>query len=125
MKEKTPQTPTSTEQNPVEAAEREKQPPRLDSTMQTEIQTRRVRGRLTREDQRRLGDVLQRVYDDVVQQGVPDRFKTLIDQLGQNEDFGEGSSAAGGSNGHGVSSSPGSAHGVQARGSDKSKDENR
>ena len=125
MKEKTPQTPTSTEQDSIEAAEREKQPPRLDSTMQTEIQTRRVRGRLTREDQRRLGDVLQRVYDDVVQQGVPDRFKTLIDQLGQNEDFGEGTSAAGGGNGHGVSSSPGSAHGVQARGSDKSKDESR
>jgi hypothetical protein len=121
MKEKTPQTPTSTEEDSIEAGEREKQPPRLDNTMQTEFQTRKMRGRLTREDQRRLGDVLQRVYDDVLKQGVPDRFKTLIDQLGQNEDFGQ--EASGGSNGHMGSSSPGSAHGVQARGSDKSKDE--
>ena len=53
--------------------------------MQTEPQIRRTRGRLSREDQRRLGDVLQRVYDDVVKQGVPDRFKDLIDQLDRNE----------------------------------------
>ena len=38
-------------------------------------------GRLSREDQRRLGDILQRVYDDVVRQGVPDRFKNLLSQL--------------------------------------------
>jgi hypothetical protein len=38
---------------------------------------------LSREDQRRLGDLLQRVYDDVVREGVPDRFKELLDRLDQ------------------------------------------
>ena len=42
---------------------------------------RKAGGRLSREDQRRLGDILQRVYDDVVRQGVPDRFKHLLDEL--------------------------------------------
>jgi len=37
--------------------------------------------RLSREDQRRLGDILQRVYDEVLRQGVPDRFKNLLDQF--------------------------------------------
>jgi len=87
--------------------------------MHTEVQTKRVRGRLSREDQRRLGDVLQRVYDDVVLQGVPDRFKSLIDQLGQNVDVAFPGES--GSNGPGESLTV--AEGVQARGSDKSKDE--
>ena len=52
-------------------------------SMQTELQIRKPRGRLSREDQRRLGDILQRVYDDVVQQGVPDRFVRLMQQLNQ------------------------------------------
>jgi hypothetical protein len=49
--------------------------------MHTETPIRRTAGRLSREDQRRLGDILQRVYDDVVRQGVPDRFKALLDEL--------------------------------------------
>ena len=48
--------------------------------MQTDAPVRKT-GRLSREDQRRLGDILQRVYDDVVRQGVPDRFKNLLSQL--------------------------------------------
>lgn len=52
-------------------------------SMQTELQVRKPKGRLSREDQRRLGDILQRVYDDVVQQGVPDRFVRLMQQLNQ------------------------------------------
>jgi hypothetical protein len=31
--------------------------------------------RASREDQRRIGDILQRVYDEVLRQGVSDRFK--------------------------------------------------
>jgi hypothetical protein len=56
--------------------------------MQTDAHTRKAGGgRLSREDQRRLGDILQRVYDDVVRQGVPDRFKDLLSELdGQKED---------------------------------------
>jgi len=56
--------------------------------MHTDSPTRRTAGRLSREDQRRLGDILQRVYDDVVHQGVPDRFKALLNELeepGKNE----------------------------------------
>jgi Anti-sigma factor NepR len=52
-------------------------------SMQIETQLRKSKGRLSREDQRRLGDILQRVYDDVVQEGVPDRFVRLMEQLNQ------------------------------------------
>lgn len=38
-------------------------------------------GRLSRTDQHRIGDLLQRVYDDVVEEGVPDRFKELLEKL--------------------------------------------
>lgn len=37
--------------------------------------------KLSRTDQHRIGDLLQRVYDDVVSEGVPDRFKALLEQL--------------------------------------------
>lgn len=43
-------------------------------------------GRLSRADQHRIGGMLQRVYDDVVNEGVPDRFKILLDQLGSGDD---------------------------------------
>jgi hypothetical protein len=49
--------------------------------MHTDAQIRKAGGRLSREDQRRLGDILQRVYDDVLRQGVPDRFKELLNKL--------------------------------------------
>jgi hypothetical protein len=45
--------------------------------------------RLSREDQRRLGDVLQRVYDEVLRQGVPDRFKDLLDQFDKPKEDGD------------------------------------
>jgi hypothetical protein len=59
--------------------------------MHTDAQVRK-HGRLSREDQRRLGDMLQRVYDDVVSQGVPDRFKDLLgelDEARQDDEAGE------------------------------------
>jgi hypothetical protein len=59
--------------------------------MHTDTPTRKSPGRLSREDQRRLGDILQRVYDDVIRQGVPDRFKELLDEL---EEPGEKGQAA-------------------------------
>ncbi len=49
--------------------------------MHTDAQLRKPGGRLSREDQRRLGDILQRVYDDVINQGVPDRFRELLNEL--------------------------------------------
>jgi hypothetical protein len=54
--------------------------------MQTDAPPRKAGGRLSREDQRRLGDILQRVYDDVLKQGVPDRFKDLLKELEGGQD---------------------------------------
>jgi hypothetical protein len=54
-----------------------------EATMHTDAQGRRPRGRLSREDQRRISDILRRVYD------VPDRFKDLLDQFDQPKDVGE------------------------------------
>jgi hypothetical protein len=54
--------------------------------MQTDAPTRKAGGRLSREDQRRLGDILQRVYDEVVGQGVPDRFRDLLNELDGTSD---------------------------------------
>jgi hypothetical protein len=57
--------------------------------MQTDAHiVRRAGGRLSREDQRRLGDILQRVYDDVIRQGVPERFKELLSELGDEQSGG-------------------------------------
>ena len=58
--------------------------------MHSDAQTRKAGGRLSREDQRRLGDILQRVYDDVVRQGVPDRFKDLLGELDGPQQHGLG-----------------------------------
>lgn len=57
--------------------------------MQSHAAMPKTGGRLTREDQRRLGDILQRVYDDVVRQGVPDRFRNLLDELDDKKRGGE------------------------------------
>jgi len=62
--------------------------------MHTEAFSRRAGGRLSREDQRRLGDILQRVYDDVVRQGVPDRFKVLLNELNDEREAGEAQETA-------------------------------
>src|SRR4051794_30880806 len=59
---------------------------RPEATMHTDAHARKAGGRLSREDQRRLGDILQRVYDDVIHQGVPDRFKDLLIELEQRGD---------------------------------------
>jgi hypothetical protein len=64
-------------------------PPRTEAAMQTDAPIRRAAGRLSREDQRRLGDILQRVYDDVIRQGIPDRFRDLLDELDDAGDTGQ------------------------------------
>lgn len=64
--------------------------------MQTHAAIRKAGGRLSREDQRRLGDILQRVYDDVIRQGVPDRFRNLLDEL---DEAGEKAAAGSGPTG--------------------------
>jgi hypothetical protein len=49
--------------------------------MHTDAQVRKAGGRLSREDQRRIGDILQRAYDEVIREGVPDGFKNLLDPV--------------------------------------------
>jgi hypothetical protein len=110
----------ATDQKPVRDDDRDKQPLGPEQTMHTEFQTRKARGRLSREDQRRLGDVLQRVYDDILKQGVPDRFKDLIDQLGQNDRIPEPEENIGS---RAVARAADTGHGVQVRGGDKSRNQ--
>jgi hypothetical protein len=61
--------------------------------MQTDAPLKKAGGRLSREDQRRLGDILQRAYDDVIRQGVPERFRELLDRLDSGGTHGEGTDA--------------------------------
>ena len=70
--------PDATERNPL----------RSEAIMHTDAQVRKAGGRLSREDQRRIGDILQRVYDDVLRQGVPDRFKDLLERYEQPNNAG-------------------------------------
>ena len=78
--------PESAEQQPVKPESPGAKALRPEATMHTDAQARKAGGRLSREDQRRLGDILQRVYDDVIHQGVPDRFKDLLSELDQRGD---------------------------------------
>jgi Anti-sigma factor NepR len=79
----------------------EQNPLRSQATMPTDAQVRKARGRLSREDQLRIGEILQRVYDEVLRQGVPDRFKDLLEQFDQPKDDGDAETASGGSLGRG------------------------
>src|SRR3989449_11433203 len=68
----------------VRAEATQQRPLNSEASMHTDAQVKKTGGgRLSREDQRRLGDILQRVYDEVLRQGVPDRFKNLLDQFEQ------------------------------------------
>jgi hypothetical protein len=59
--------------------------------MQTD-QTQKPRGRLGRDVQSKIGQQLRAMYDDVVSEGVPDRFTEMLRQLdGDKEKGGAGS----------------------------------
>ena len=73
----------STAEPPVKPESPGAKAQRPEATMHIDAHARKAGGRLSREDQRRLGDILQRVYDDVIHQGVPDRFKDLLTELEQ------------------------------------------
>jgi len=61
-------------------------------SMHTDLQTRKSRGRLNRETMNKLGKVLEAYFDDVRNQGVPDRFKDLLQQFDDRKDQDKGSS---------------------------------
>jgi hypothetical protein len=56
--------------------------------MQNETQTHKTRGRLGRDVQNKLGRTLQAYFDDVVKEGVPDRFRQLLQQYDDRQDNG-------------------------------------
>ena len=71
----------------------ERKPLGQQKPMETAATDRSKRGgakpaKLSREVQARLGQQLRAMYDDVVNQGVPDRFTDLIDRIngGGNKD---------------------------------------
>jgi hypothetical protein len=49
--------------------------------MQTDVQTRKARGRLSRHVQNKLGETLHAMFDQIVKEGVPDRFSKLLEQI--------------------------------------------
>jgi hypothetical protein len=75
---------------PLRSASAEQKPLRPEATMHMEAQVRKARGRLNRETMNRLGKTLEAYYDDVRKEGVPDRFKDLLEQLEARQDKGSG-----------------------------------
>jgi hypothetical protein len=56
------------------------------TSMQTEVNQRKSKGRLGRDVQSKIGQQLRAMYDDVVNDGVPDRFVEMLQKLDQNND---------------------------------------
>lgn len=61
---------------------------------QTDVMPRKSGARLGREVQTKIGQQLRAMYDDVVKQGVPDRFSELLQQLDKGDDAGTDKGAA-------------------------------
>lgn len=53
--------------------------------MHTELPTKKNRGRLGRDVQNKLGQQLRTAYDDIVSEGVPDRFTELLRRLDEDK----------------------------------------
>jgi len=75
-------------QRPQEPGWSEPELLRPKSMMQSDVQTRKRRGRLGRDAQAKLGKILQAYFDDVVKEGVPDRFSDLLKQYDERSDKG-------------------------------------
>jgi len=53
--------------------------------MQTEVNQRKAKGRLGRDVQGKIGQQLRAMYDNVVSEGVPDRFNEMLKQLEETQ----------------------------------------
>lgn len=54
--------------------------------MQTDVNQRsKTKGRLGRDVQSKIGQQLRSMYDNVVSEGVPDRFSEMLRQLDQQQ----------------------------------------
>ena len=71
----------------------EDEKPGRPGSMQTEVTQRKARGRLGRDVQNKIGQQLRAMYDDVVNDGVPDRFVDMLRKLDEqkNDDKEKGS----------------------------------
>ena len=66
-----------------------KQPSQLVGAMQVRSSSVRVGPALNRDIQTKIGQQLRAIYDDVVDQGVPDRFVELLRSLDKETGKGE------------------------------------
>ena len=57
--------------------------------MQTEVNQRKPRGRLGRDVQSKIGQQLRAMYDNVVSEGVPDRFTEVLQRLDEQKEHKE------------------------------------
>jgi Anti-sigma factor NepR len=60
--------------------------------MLTEVNQRKARGRLGRDVQSKIGQQLRTMYDNVVNEGVPDRFAEMLRQLDEQKSAEESTS---------------------------------
>jgi hypothetical protein len=59
-------------------------------SMLSEVNQRKPRGRLGRDVQSKIGQQLRAMYDNVVNEGVPDRFNAMLRQLDEQKKKDEG-----------------------------------
>ena len=62
------------------------QPPRAADKSEARMKNPSSSGRLGRDVQNKIGQQLRAMYDDVVKEGVPDRFSDLLRQLDNSDD---------------------------------------
>ena len=62
----------------------------MDTTSPASTSTR-TQGRLGRDVQAKIGNQLRAIYDDVVKEGVPDRFVELLKRLDKKDEKDAGS----------------------------------
>jgi hypothetical protein len=71
-------------------AMKDEQKPIRPGQMQTEMTQRKTKGRLGRDVQSKIGQQLRAMYDDVVSEGVPDRFTEMLRRLDEQKEPKEG-----------------------------------
>jgi Anti-sigma factor NepR len=76
------------EVTPLRTGAGEQRRMRPDMTMHTDIRRRSARGKLSREALLKLGKTLVDYYDDIRKEGVPDRFKDILQKFDERKDKG-------------------------------------
>jgi hypothetical protein len=59
---------------------------RPETTMHTDVIQRKGRARLDRDTQVKIGQQLRAMYDDVVKEGVPEKFAEFLRKLDEGKD---------------------------------------